>query len=126
MDRNLSEHYQIGGDLHRERRARLRGIGLGLAGVGLVFTIVGLGSFFSSFGSFEPPRYFWCAFVGLPLLGIGARLTKIAFLGAIGRYIAGEGAPVAKDTLNYMAEGTREGVSTFARSWRQESLSAWR
>src|SRR5437868_3667611 len=65
--------------------------------VGLIFTIVGLVSFFSSIGSFEPPRYFWCAFVGLPLIFVGLGMSMTGFLGAYYRYFAGEAAPVAKD-----------------------------
>ena len=52
-------------------RTALRVGGPLIAGVGLLFMIVALGSFFRALGSFEPPRYFWCAFVGMPLLFIG-------------------------------------------------------
>src|SRR6266550_3913016 len=64
--------------------------------VGLIFTIVGLVSFFSSIGSFEPPRYFWCAFVGLPLIFVGGSMCMFGFLGAFQRFVAGESGPVAK------------------------------
>jgi ribosomal protein L40E len=73
-------------------------------------------SFFSSFGTFEPPRYFWAAFLGLPLLVIGLGLTRFGYLGAILRYFSGEVAPVAKDTFNHMAHGTAEGVETLAQA----------
>jgi len=92
----------------------LRVVGPLLFGVGLVFTIAGFGSFFASFGTFEPPRYFWCAFVGLPLVGVGVGISKFAFMGPLYRYVAGETAPVAKDTFNYLAEGTQQGVRTMA------------
>ncbi|MGD0383318.1 MAG: hypothetical protein ABSA77_07360, partial [Thermoguttaceae bacterium] len=59
---------------HSDIRDLLRVIGPLVAGVGLIFTIIGIGSFFSSFGSFEPPRYFWCAFIGLPLLAVGGSI----------------------------------------------------
>jgi hypothetical protein len=107
---------EIGGDRHREIRGVLRFIGPLVLLVGLGFTIVGFGSFFLSFGSFEPPRYFWCAFVGLPLLAIGGGITKFAYMGAVGRYVAGEAAPVAKDTFNYLADGTSPGVKSLARA----------
>lgn len=61
-----------------------------------------------------PPRYFWCAFIGLPLLAVGTSVLRAAYVGAIARYLAGEAAPVAKDTFDYMADGTREGVKTIA------------
>ena len=99
---------------HTETRAVLRIVGPGVALVGLIFTIVGLGSFFSSFGTFEGPRHFWCTFIGLPLIGIGVAVSKFAFMGAITRYVADEVAPVGKDVVNYMAEGTRGAVRDLA------------
>ena len=35
-------------------------------------------------------------------------------MGKVARYMAQETAPVGKDTFNYMAEGTSEGVETLA------------
>jgi hypothetical protein len=70
------------------------------AGVRLLFMIVGYGSFFASFGSFEPPRFFWCAFVGMPLLFVGIVMCMFGYLGAFQRYVTGESAPVAKDVVN--------------------------
>ena len=99
---------------HGETRAFLRFLGPVVAGAGLIFTIVGFGSFFSSFGSFEPPHYFWCAFIGLPLLGVGLGICKFAYLGAVSRYVAGEVAPVGKDVVNYMAQGTKGAVRDLA------------
>lgn len=99
---------------HTERRNTLRVIGPVVVFVGLIFAVIGIGSFFSSFGSFEPPRYFWCAFVGLPLIGLGSMICKFAFLGAVSRYVASEVAPVGKDVVNYMAEGTKGAVRDVA------------
>ncbi len=95
-------------------RGILRVVGPLLAGVGLIFTIAGIGSFFASFGTFQPPRYFWCAFVGLPLGALGMGISKYAFMGSMFRYMAGETAPVAKDTFNYLVEGTQPGVRSMA------------
>lgn len=99
---------------HQQTRSTLRLLGPCIAGVGLVFLIIGIGSFFSSFGSFGPPRYFWCAFVGMPLLFVGGVLSKFAFLGSMTRYMANEVAPVGKDTFNYMATGTKGAVRDLA------------
>jgi hypothetical protein len=99
---------------HSSTRRTLRTLGPVIAGIGLLFTIVGIVNFFMSFGSFEPPRYFWCAFLGMFLLFVGLAICGFAFLGAITRYQAGEVTPVAKDTFNYLAEGTQEGVKTVA------------
>jgi RNA polymerase subunit RPABC4/transcription elongation factor Spt4 len=99
---------------HKEKRGILRVIGPLILVVGLIFLIVGMVSFFSSFGGFAPPRYFWCCFVGLPLMWLGGVLSSAGFMGAAARYVAGESAPVAKDTFNYMADGTKEGVKQVA------------
>ncbi|MGO9110750.1 MAG: zinc-ribbon domain-containing protein [Thermoguttaceae bacterium] len=100
--------------LHASTRRTLRMLGPILAGIGLLLMIIGIGSFFASFGSFQPPRFFWCAFLGAPLLFVGLVICGFAFQGAVLRYQVGEVAPVAKDAINYMAEGTQEGVKTFA------------
>jgi ribosomal protein L40E len=99
---------------HSTTRDILRVVGPLLGAVGLIFTIAGIVSFFASFGTFEPPRYFWCAFVGLPLVALGVGITRYAFMGRMFRYVAGETAPVAKDTFNYLAEGTQPGVRAMA------------
>ena len=99
---------------HKEKRRILRRIGISLMVVGGVLTLIGMASFFAAFGSMEPPRYFWCAFLGLPIGFGGLVLTSYGFMGALARYSAGEIAPVGKDTFNYMAEGTQDGVRTMA------------
>ena len=99
---------------HTQVRKVLRLVGPVTLGVGVLFMIVGIGSFFSSFGSFGPPRYFWCCFVGMPLIMAGVVMCQFGFMGAITRYQAGEVAPVGKDTFNYLADGTKGGVKTVA------------
>ncbi|MCD4823452.1 MAG: zinc ribbon domain-containing protein [Phycisphaerae bacterium] len=112
----------INTDGHKGNRAILRVIGPVVLGVGLLFAIVGIGSFFSSIASFfsssgsssdsfdSPLRYFWCAFIGIPLIGVGGAICKFAFMGAVTRYMANEVTPVGKDVVNYMADGTKEAV----------------
>jgi hypothetical protein len=101
---------------HSTARMILRVGGPLVALVGLILMIVGVGSFFASFGSFEPPRYFWCAFAGMPLLVVGLVMCKFGYLGTVFRYFAGETAPVAKDTFNYVAEGMQPGVRALGKS----------
>lgn len=84
------------------------------AGVGGLLMAIGFGSFFLSFGSSGPPRFFWCAFLGMPILFVGAAMCMFGFMGALARFQAGEVAPVGKDTFNYLAEGTKGGVKTLA------------
>ena len=104
---------------HKELRAFLRVLGPAMVGIGFIFAAIGFISFFSSFGSFGPPRYFWCAFVGLPLLGFGSAICKFAYVGAVARYIAAETAPVGKDTFNYIAEGTQDGVRNISSAIKE-------
>jgi len=101
---------------HSTTRLVLRALGPTIAAFGLLFAVIGFGSFFSSFGTFGPPRYFWCAFVGLPLLFVGVAMAMFVFLGSYTRYVIGETAPVHKDTFNYLAEGTQQGVRTVAKA----------
>jgi hypothetical protein len=95
-----------------------------IAGVGLLFMIVGIGSFFASFGGFEPPRYFWCAFVGMPLLFVGTAMCMYGYMGAYYRYVAGEAAPVAKDVANYMGENVQPGVKAVSKAATEGMLEA--
>ena len=129
-------------DTHKPIRSVLRVLGPLVLLAGLIFTIIGFVSFFSSFGSafdgfgsgpglpghsgFGPPRYFWCAFVGLPLMAVGGYMSAAGFAGTILRYVSSEASPVGKDTFNYMAKGTRSGVDTLTRTvgraWRDERV----
>ncbi len=99
---------------HESARTLLRIAGPVVLAIGGIFMLVGLGSFFSAFGGGGPPRLFWCCFVGMPLIAVGMAMTNFGFMGAIIRYQAGEVAPVGKDTFNYMADGTKEGVRAMA------------
>lgn len=101
---------------HRQQRAALRMIGPAVLAVGLLLIAIGLVSFFGSMGSFEPPRYFWCAFLGAPVMFVGLVLCKFAFMGSVARYAAGEIAPVGADTFNYVAGETQEGVADAAEA----------
>jgi hypothetical protein len=101
---------------HNETRTFLRVAGLLIAVTGLIFLIIGLVSFFSAFGRFGSPRLFWCVFVGMPLLFVGATMLRFGFLGAVSRYVASEEVPVATDAISDLAEGTQGAVKTVARA----------
>ncbi len=111
----MSEN-QLQSPQHNTIRTVLRIAGPLVAGLGLVFMIIGFSSFFLSFGSFGTPRFFWCAFVGMPLLFVGFVLCKFGYMGDVYRYVAGEVAPVAKDTANYMGEGIQPGVKAVSKA----------
>lgn len=95
--------------------------GLRIAGpvillAGLICVIISAVSLFVSAGSFEGPHYFWLGFIGLPLMFVGGVLCQFGFMGAVARFMAGEAAPVAADTINYMAEETKGAVETVAKA----------
>ena len=104
------------GPRHRSAQRVLRVVGPLVALTGLVFVVIGAVSLFSAGEEFGPPRHFWCGFVGLPLLFVGLVMTGYGFMGALARYGAGEIAPIAKDTFNYMAAGTSDGVRSLAQA----------
>lgn len=62
----------------------------------LLLTAVGIGSFFSSFGNFERPRYFWCAFLGMPLPGVGGMMCVFGYIGTLARRQAAKWLLLAK------------------------------
>ncbi len=99
---------------HEQTRRILRLIGIPLLILGVALVVIGIVSFFRAFGGMEPPRHFWCAFLGMPILFVGGVLTSYGFMGSVMRYSAQETAPVGKDTFNYLAEGTKDSVKTLA------------
>ena len=82
---------------HESVKKKLKIIGFSLLAVGGVLTVIGFISFFSSMGSFGPPKFFWCAFLGLPLLGFGAMITSMAFRRELSKYAKDEMMPVVKE-----------------------------
>jgi len=83
---------------------------------GLVCVIISAVSVFASAGSFGASRYFWLGFIGLPLMFVGGVLCQFGFFGAVARFIAGESAPIAADTVNCLAEETKGAVEKVAQA----------
>jgi heme/copper-type cytochrome/quinol oxidase subunit 1 len=101
---------------HNKVRAFLRLAGPVTGGVGLLFNLIGMVSFFSAFGGGGPPKFFWCCFVGMPLMFAGGVMCLFGFMGALARYSAAEQVPVATDAVNDLAEGTQPAIRTVARA----------
>ncbi|GMV98663.1 MAG: zinc ribbon domain-containing protein [Phycisphaerae bacterium] len=99
---------------HQGPRTFLRVGGPLLLAAGGLFMLIGGIDFFSAFGGFEPPRLFWCFFVGMPLLAIGGTMTRMGYLGRVARYMSEEITPVATDTFNYAAHQTQDGIRRVA------------
>ncbi len=96
---------------HSSTSKKLRIIGPIVVAIGLIFTIIGLGSFFSAFSSGKSPELFWCCFIGFPLLAVGGWLTSLGYMRKFGSFVASQTAPVAKDTINYIVDGTSDTVA---------------
>ncbi len=101
---------------HRGPQSIFRILGPLVLGIGILFMVVGLVDFFKAFAGFGRPRLFWCLFVGMPLMFFGSVMTKFGYMGRIARYMSQEISPVAKDTINYMADGTKDSIKTVASS----------
>ena len=106
---------------NRPIRIILRIIGFILTPTGAIFLAIGLIDFFSAFGGHGMPTKFWCAFVGMPLLGLGIFCLKAGFLGSIGKYIAGEGTPVVLESAKYMAYELRPTIRQYAKDFQSGS-----
>lgn len=101
---------------HSGKRSAVRGLGIIILLIGFVFMAVGLIDFFRAFGGYGTPNLFWCFFIGLPLLFAGSVLCMYGFMGSVARFSAGEMAPVAKDTINYMVDETEDSIRIVAEA----------
>jgi ribosomal protein L40E len=59
-----------------------RALGIILVGLGVILTVVGAVSLVSSWGTIGGSRYFWAAYLGLPLIALGSVLTQSRNLSA--------------------------------------------
>jgi hypothetical protein len=94
---------------HRRVQSVLCTLGPILIVLALAFIVLGIGGIF-----LVGPVSIVLAFLGMTLMFVGSVMTMFGFIGRVARYEAGEVAPVARDTFNYMAEGTQEGVRAVA------------
>ena len=98
---------------HKQTRDILRVVGPLVVIAGLTCMVIGFPktSFDSRRDLYEN---MWCLPVGGLLVAFGMQICKFAFMGAVRRYMAHELAPVGKDAVNYMAEGTKDAVRDVA------------
>jgi len=90
--------------------------------VGAIFAGIGFIDFFGAFFGGGFPTKFWCAFVGLPMLAFGIFCFKVGFLRTISGYVAGETAPVVRDTVSYVADGLKPAMRSMVDDLRQTPL----
>lgn len=97
-------------------RTLLRFLGVVLLLAGVIFAIIGLVDFFAAFnGNSGPPTKFWCAFVGLPLIGIGVSCLKAGYLRTIGKYVAGESVPIVTESARHVVRGLQPELQEYRR-----------
>lgn len=88
-----------------------RTLGFVFLPIGLLLAIIGFIDFFMSFNSATPPHLFFCLFIGMPLIFIGIVFLIFGFMKELNSFAASQSAPVHKDVVNYMLDGTREELS---------------
>lgn len=101
---------------HDKKKLTIRICGFVLLAIGLVFTIIGLFSFFSAMNSSSEPKLFWCSFVGLPTLAVGLMLTIFSYQRELHSYMKDESMPVIKDGYRDM----HSEIDDFAKTMRGE------
>ena len=84
---------------HEKVKKNLKLIGFICLGLGAVLTITAFVEFFQSVGSSGFPRLFFLAFIGLPLIGIGAMLLS---LGYRVRAVASAVAEAKEESTNFI------------------------
>ena len=81
----------------RRRHDFLRVFGVMVVGLGVVLTAVGSISLFASWGSVGGSRYYWAAFLGLPLVAVGSAFSQAENLTGYEVSLAGDITPVATE-----------------------------
>lgn len=100
---------------HVKARSIFRIIGPIVLLTGIVCIVIATVEFFT-LDFFEEPQLFWLAFVGMPIVFVGFILSGLGYGSIVAKYQSREMAPVARDTFNYLAGETTEGVEKIARA----------
>ena len=96
---------------YSKTKKTFRTLGVIILPIGLVLSIIGFIDFFMSFNSMTQPKLFFCLFIGMPLVFIGIIFLILGFMKELNSFAASQSAPVHKDVINYMLDGTREEVN---------------
>lgn len=96
---------------YSKTKKTFRTLGFIILPIGLVLSIIGFIDFFMSFNSMTQPKLFFCLFIGLPLTSIGIIFLILGFMKELNSFAASQSAPVHKDVINYMLDGTREEIN---------------
>lgn len=101
----------------------LKRIGFLLFVPGAILTVIGLVDFFGAMMGNGFPQSFFLCFIGMPLMGIGGFCLKFAYMGNVARYTAGQAAPIVKDSVNYLLDGTRDEINETIKVFKGEKPS---
>lgn len=74
--------------------------------LGIILLISGITSFFN----FSGESFFIKSTLAFILIAVGSSCLRMAYMGKVARYTASEMAPVKRDTINYMIDGTEDEV----------------
>ena len=96
---------------YSKTKKTFRTIGFIILPIGLVLSIIGFVDFLMGFNSMTQPKLFFCLFIGLPMTSIGIIFLILGFMKELNSFAASQSAPVHKDVINYMLDGTREEVN---------------
>lgn len=100
---------------HKKTRKVFRIVGPVLLLIGVCCIAIAIADSFT-LDFFEMPKYDWLFFVGMPFLFVGFVLCGLGYGSDVAKYQSREMAPVAKDTFNYLASETTEGVESISRA----------
>ncbi len=109
------------------KRMAARVIGVVCMGIALVLFALAVADMLSAFNSDEfgaQPTRMWMFFAALPFFLVGGIALNAGFMGAGVKYAAGEVAPTARGTLDYLDVG-EAGVACPSCGARNEESSAF-
>ncbi len=103
------------------KRLVFRVLGVIFMGAALVLFGLAVADFFAHSDMSDPefgePGKFWMFFAGLPFFLLGGIFLQLGFAGAGAKYMAGEYAPVLKDSLDHIqGRDAGEGAGPHCRS----------
>ncbi len=105
-----------------KKRQLFRKLGLLFLIPGIVMMAIGMISFFTSFGTFETPKFFFLTFISIPFIFLGAVFSSLGYMKSYANYTSKELRPVAKDNINYMVDGTKESIGDLIREVKTEKI----
>ena len=112
------------------RRTVLRVTGVVLMGAAIVLLGIAVADFFAATSSADfgaEPTKFWMFFLALPFFAVGGICLQLGFAGAGARYLAGEYAPVLKESMDYLGVAgerpRRSGTGPYCRSCGRQNDS---